>query len=58
VDGRISVLRADESGETESVPVEVVASSGTSAIVRGPLELGDRVAADVSRVLPPPEVAE
>jgi multidrug efflux pump subunit AcrA (membrane-fusion protein) len=58
VDGRISVLRVDESGETESVPVEVVASSGTSAIVRGPLELGDRVAADVSRVLPPPEVAE
>lgn len=58
VDGHASVLRATSDGASESVPVEVVASSGTSAIVRGPLALGDRVASDVSLVLPPPEVSE
>lgn len=50
-EGRAAVLRAAEGGETEVVPVEVVAKSGTSAIVRGPLQIGDRVAADASRVL-------
>lgn len=57
-DGGATVLRETNDGRTEVVPVKVVASSGTSSIVSGPLSAGDRVAADVSLVLPPPEVTE
>jgi multidrug efflux pump subunit AcrA (membrane-fusion protein) len=52
---RTTVLRETGDGATEVVEVEVVAASGTRAIVRGPLSLGDRVAADASRVLARPE---
>jgi cobalt-zinc-cadmium efflux system membrane fusion protein len=45
--GRSELLR--RRGEAvERVTVEVLASSGASAIVRGPLEVGDRIAAEIA----------
>lgn len=44
--GRSEVARQTADGAIERVEVEVLGSSGASALVRGPLRAGDRVAAD------------
>lgn len=44
--GRSELVRRRADGEVERVAVEVLGSSGASALVRGPLAAGDRVAAD------------
>lgn len=47
-EGSFAVRR--RAGRVERVEVEVMASSGASALVRGPLQTGDQIAADAVRV--------
>jgi multidrug efflux pump subunit AcrA (membrane-fusion protein) len=47
--GDKSLLVRQRGEDTSEVEVEVVTASGASALVRGPLAAGDRVASDVSR---------